>query len=321
MFKIGLTALFLLVALAGGVRHGFAAGPMRIGVPSPSVSYFPIIVAWKKGFFAQEGIQTEFITMRPSIVPAALSNGEIQFTTATGTAAGAILRGFPFKIVAYFSTRLMDSFVVKPQIKTVSDLRGKIVGVDAPGASTYVLTTLVLRKYQVDPDKDAKVLAVGDEDVRLQQLKLGLIDAAMLGPQGVVLAKRAGFRNLLDVADELDLPFVGLATATAMIERQRPELKKFLRATVRGNRYSTDPRNRNEMIALMTDWLRLDQETAEHTYGVFLKATAKDGLLGHNGMESLVNERKRQVKFAGEVPLDRVFDFSVVEEINREVPK
>src|SRR6185369_16977675 len=163
MFKIGLTALFLLVALAGGARHGFAAGPMRIGVPSPSVSYFPIIVAWKKGFFAQEGIQTEFIMMRPSIVPAALSNSEIQYTTATGTAAGAILRGFPFKIVAYFSNRLMDSLMVKPQIKSVADLRGKIIGVDAPGASTHVLTTLVLRKYQVDPEKDAKVLAVGDE--------------------------------------------------------------------------------------------------------------------------------------------------------------
>jgi|ERR1044071_159951 len=321
MFKIALMAIVILLVLASGPGNGVAAGPTRVGVPSPSVSYFPIIVAWKKGFFTQESIQTEFITMRPSIVPAALSNGEIQFTTATGTAAGAILRGFPFKIVAYFSTRLMDSFVVKPQIKTVADLRGKIVGVDAPGASTYVLTTLVLRKYQVDPDKDAKVLAVGDEEVRLQQLKLGLIDAAMLGPQGVVLAKRAGFKSLLDVADELDLPFVGLATATGVIERQRSELKKFLRATVRGNRYSTDPRNRNEMIALMTDWLRLDQETAEHTYGVFLKATSRDGLLSHSGMESLVNERKRQVKFTGEVPLDRIFDFSIVEEINRELPK
>ncbi len=321
MPRIALAALFILAALSGGPSKSLAAGPMRIGVPSPSVSYFPIIVAWKKGFFTQEGIQTEFITMRPSIVPAALSNGEIQFTTATGTAAGAILRGFPFKIVAYFSIRLMDSFVVKPQIKSVADLRGKIIGVDAPGASTHVLTTLVLRKYRVDPEKDAKVLAVGDEDIRLQQLKLGLIDAAMLGPQGVVLAKRAGFKNLLDVADEIELPFVGLATASAMIERQRPELKRFLRATVRGNRYSSDPRNRSEMIALMSEWLRLDQETAEHTYGVFLKAASRDGLLSPSGMESLVSERKRQVKFSGEVPLDRVFDFSVVEEINRELPK
>lgn len=295
------------------------AAPMRIGVPSPSVSYFPLIVAAKKGFFAQEGIQTEIITMRPSIVPAALSNSEIQFTTATGTAAGAILRGFPFKIVTYYSHRLMDSLVVKPEIKSVGELRGKIVGVDGFGASTYVLTTLILRKYQVEPEKEAKILAVGDEDVRLQHLKLGQIDAGMLGPQGVVLAKRAGFRALLDVADELDLPFVGLATNTQMIERQRPELKKFLRASVRANRYSTDPRNRAEMLAILADWLRLDGETAEHTYGVFVKATTKEGTLGRSGMEALVNERKRQVKFTGDVPLERVFDFSVVDEVNREL--
>jgi NitT/TauT family transport system substrate-binding protein len=294
---------------------------VRVGVPSPSASYFPLIVASRKGFFIQEGIQTEFIMMRPSIVAAALSNGEIQYTTATGTAAGAILRGFPFKIVAYFSTRLMDSFVVKPQIRSVADLRGKIIGVDAPGASTYVLTTLVLRKYQLDPEKDTKVLAVGDEDVRLQHLKQGQIDAAMLGPQGVVLARRAGFKNLLDVADELDLPFVGMATATQAIERQRGDLKKFLTATVRGIRYSNESRNRSEMIALLSSWLRLDQETAEHTYNVFIKGVSKDGTLNRAGMEALVNERKRQVKFTGDVPLERVFDFSIVDEINRELVK
>jgi len=312
---------FLIVGVLYGVPRDLDAAPMRIGVPSPSVSYFPIIVAWKKGFFTQEGIQTEFIMMRPSIVAAALSNGEIQFTTATGTAAGAILRGFPFKIVTYFSNRLMDSLVVKPQLRSVADLRGKIIGVDAPGASTYVLTTLILRKYQVDPEKEAKLLAVGDEDVRLQHLKQGQIDAAMLGPQGVVIAKRAGFKTLLDVADDLDLPFVGLATASQMIERQRPELKKFLRASVRGNRYSTEPRNRSEMIGMLTEWLRLDAETAEHTYGVFIKATSKDGTLGRSGMEAMVNERKRQVKFTGDVPLEKVFDFSIVDEINRELGK
>jgi ABC-type nitrate/sulfonate/bicarbonate transport system substrate-binding protein len=184
-----------------------------------------------------------------------------------------------------------------------------------------VLTTLVLRKYQVDPEKDAKVLAVGDEDVRLQHLKQGQIDAAMLGPQGVVLARRAGFKNLLDVADELDLPFVGLATSSQVIERARTDLKKFLTATVRGIRYSNDGRNHNEMIAMLANWLRLDQETAEHTYHVFIKSVSKDGTLGRAGMEAMINERKRQVKFTGDVPLERVFDFNLVEEINRELGK
>jgi NitT/TauT family transport system substrate-binding protein len=321
MMKSTLRIIIVVAILGCGPFPVSGAGPARVGVPSPSASYFPLIVAARKGFYTQDGLQPEFITMRPSIVAAALTNGEIQYTTATGTAAGAILRGFPFKIVTYFSTRLMDSLVVKPQIKSVADLRGKIVAVDAPGASTYVLTVLILRKYHVDPEKDAKVLAVGDEDVRLQHLKQGQIDAAMLGPQGVVLARRAGLKTLLDVADEIDLPFVGLATTTTVIERQRTELKKFLTATVRGIRYSNDQRNRNEMIGLLSSWLRLDQETAEHTYNVFAKGVSKDGTLSRAGMEALVNERKRQVKFAGEVPLDRVFDFSIVEEINRELTK
>jgi NitT/TauT family transport system substrate-binding protein len=278
-------------------------------------------VAWKKGFFAQEGIQAEFIVMRPSIIPAAMTNGEIHFSTATGTVVGAALRGFPFKVVTYYSTRLMDSLVAKPQIKSIADLRGKIVGVDTPGASTYVMTVLVLRKYNLDPDREVRVLAIGDENIRLEQLKLGQTDAGMLGPQGVVLARRAGLRTLLDVADEIDLPFAGLGTTTQMIERQHGELKKFLRASVRGNRYSTDPRNRNEMIGLIGSWLHLDQETAEHTYNVFIKATSKDGTLSRSGMESLVNERKRQAKLTADVPLERIFDFSVVEEINQELGK
>jgi ABC-type nitrate/sulfonate/bicarbonate transport system substrate-binding protein len=66
---------------------------MRIGVPSPSVSYFPAVVAWKKCFFSQEGIQAEFIVMKPSIIPAALTNGEIHFSTATGTVVGVNANG------------------------------------------------------------------------------------------------------------------------------------------------------------------------------------------------------------------------------------
>jgi hypothetical protein len=75
------------------------------------------------------------------------------------------------------------------------------------------------------------------------------------------------------------------------------------------------------MIALIGSWLHLDQETAEHTYNVFIKATSKDGTLGRGGMESLVNERKRQARLTADVPLERIFDFSVVEEIDRELAK
>jgi hypothetical protein len=112
-----------------------------------------------------------------------------------------------------------------------------------------------------------------------------------------------------------------LATNSKIIEQQRSELKKLLRANVRGIRYAVDPKRREAVIGIMANWLKLDQETADYTYGIYLKGASKDGTLSRAGMEALIAERKRQTKVTEEIPLDRVFDFSLVEEINRELPK
>jgi len=321
MKKLAHTVCILLLVIFAGWPSVGRSAPIRLGVPSPSVSYFPAVVASKMGFFTNEGLPVEFVMMKPSITPAALFNGEVQFTTATGTAAGAILKGFPFKIVIFFSTKLMDSLVTKPHIKSLAELRGRIIGVDTVGATTDVITRLVLQKHGIDPARDVRIISIGHEGIRLEQLKLGQIDAAMLGPQGVVVARRAGLRVLVDVADEIELPFVGIATTTQMVEGRREEMKKFLRANLRGIRHAVDANNRTGVVALLADWLKLDQETVEYTYDIFLKASSRDGGLSRAGMEALVDERKRQMKVTGDIPLDRVFDFSVVGEINRELSK
>jgi NitT/TauT family transport system substrate-binding protein len=295
------------------------AAPFRVGVPSPSVSYLPLIIAWKMGFFTQEGVQPEFIVMKPSILPAAMVNGEIQLTTATGTAIGATLRGFPFKTVIFFSNKLMDSLITRPEIRTLADLRGKIIGIDTPGATTDVITRLLLQKNGLDPSRDLKILATGHEEIRLEQLKIGQIDAAMLGPQGVIVAKRAGLRVLADVADHVEMPFVGGATHDQIIERRRDELKKFLRASVRGIRYTVEPANRSKVMSLMQQWLKLDQETADYTYDIFKKVAAADGTLTRAQMENLLEERKRQTKVTADIPLDKIYNFTIVQEINREL--
>ena len=142
----------------------------------------------------------------------------------------------------------------------------------------------------------------------------------MLGPQGVVEAKRAGLRVLADVADYVDMPFVGGATHDQIIERRRDELKKFLRAGIRGIRYTLDPVNRPKIVNLLQQWLELDPETAEYSYEIFKKVAAPDGTLTRAQMETLLEERKRQTKVSGDVPLDKIYNFSLVQEINRELP-
>jgi ABC-type nitrate/sulfonate/bicarbonate transport system substrate-binding protein len=162
-------------------------------------------------------------------------------------------------------------------------------------------------------------LATGHEGIRLEQLKLKQIDAAMLGPQGVVTAKRAGLRVLADAADYVDMPFVGGATTDQTIERRRDELKKVLRAGVRGIRYTLEPANRGKIVGLLQQWLELDQETADYTYDIFKKVAAPDGTLTRAQMETLLEERKRQTKITADVPLDKIYNFSLVQEINKEL--
>ena len=190
----------------------------------------------------------------------------------------------------------MDSLVTRPEIRTFADLRGKIIGIDTPGATTDVITRLLLEKNRLDPSRDLKVLATGHEGIRLEQLKLKQIDGAMLGPQGVVVAKRAGLRVLADVADEIELPFVGGSTTEQIMERRPDETKKILRASLRGIRFTLDPANRAKIVSPLSQWLELDQETAEYTYDIFKKVAAPDGTLTRSQMETLLKERKRQAK-------------------------
>jgi hypothetical protein len=63
----------------------------------------------------------------------------------------------------------------------------------------------------------------------------------------------------------------------------------------------------------------LDQETAEYTYDIFKKVAAADGMLTRAQMEALLNERKRQTKITADIPLDKIYNFSWVQEINREL--
>jgi len=71
----------------------------------------------------------------------------------------------------------------------------------------------------------------------------------MLGPQGVVVAKRAGLRVLADVADHIDLPFVEEPPTTKTIERQTRRAQKVFAASLRGIRYTVDAGNAQKSSA------------------------------------------------------------------------
>ena len=95
-----------------------------------------------KGFFAAEQIEPQLVMMAPPTAIAALVAGELDFSSTTGAATSAIMRGLPLRRMFYVQQDPVHVLLAQPEIKSVQDLIGKPLGVtaltDAVGMSANV---------------------------------------------------------------------------------------------------------------------------------------------------------------------------------------
>jgi ABC-type nitrate/sulfonate/bicarbonate transport system substrate-binding protein len=79
--NIFIVVLLTIVFLQNSVH---AADKIRIGFASVSVVAVPLILGEKRGFFREEGLQTEFIQMLPNVGMSATASGDIDYWTNFG---------------------------------------------------------------------------------------------------------------------------------------------------------------------------------------------------------------------------------------------
>ena len=102
-------------------------------------------------------------------------------------------------IILIFVNKVGGAIVSKPEIKSADDLRGKVIGTGRPGALAETMVRYVLRsKLNLVPDRDVKLLPVGEPALALQSLERGVVDAASFSMPQLLVAKRMGFRKLVN---------------------------------------------------------------------------------------------------------------------------
>jgi hypothetical protein len=122
----------------------------------------------------QYRLQTVFIPGSPTLV-ASLNTGDLQFGYTGGTATlGAAVGGLDVKILAAFSNYVQTDLVVRPEIKTPADLKGKRIGVTSIGGTGWMAAMLALEQVGLNPERDKILLAAfGDQRVITQALETG----------------------------------------------------------------------------------------------------------------------------------------------------
>ena len=169
-FGVGFIVL-ILVDSAG------AAERTRFGFPDLAAQFLPLPLAEKRDFLKEQGLQGEFIRIRPAISAAALAGEEIGYDMVLGNGIAAAIRRMPVKVVACYLPATPIALIVRPEFKSVQELKGKAIGLNTYGGTLESTARLMVKHFGLDPDKDVKFLATGTVDSRFAAMKQGLTAA------------------------------------------------------------------------------------------------------------------------------------------------
>lgn len=315
-------ALFLFSFIVG-LPFQISAQPrskIAVGYASMSSVATTLWVAQEKGFFAKNGldVQTIFIPGSPTLI-ATINTGEIHIGYTGGTATlGAAVGGLDLKIVASFGNFVQTDLVVRPDIRSAADLKGKRIGVTSIGGTGWMSAMLGLEQIGLHPERDKiSIAAFGDQRVITQALESGTIQGASISGIFSRKLKRAGFNFLGDLEK---IPLVGTSTVVKAdyLASHQPTVRSALRALMEAHGYVLNPANKASVMEVMSKKLGMnDPVAAQDGYDDYVRRTDRRGFVVLDGLKNIQRFMKLRNPKIGDINLDRLIDESILRELEK----
>lgn len=186
-YSVLTAAAVSMLALPGTAS---AQTKITIGIPAspPNIVHMPAIVAKELGLYKKAGLDVDIVSLGDGVkVYRALLAGNIDLgltpgaPTIIGRANGATVKALSANLPKFEA-----SMVVRGDIKTMADLKGKRIGIQEPGGFADLLSRSVLRAAKIDP-KDVNFVSIASEDV--PALVANQVDTAILHVEQEMFAK------------------------------------------------------------------------------------------------------------------------------------
>jgi len=314
-------ALSLLALLCGIAPLAEAATRdlerVRIGYSVGGLIPFPLIVAKENRFFEQAGFDVELINIPPTIAVTALVSGDIQYVIFAGTTLNAAVRGLPVKLVMVYNDRPLFSLMSKPDIRTIKELKGKVLGVATLTSGESFLSRRLIKDAGIDADKEMTLRVIGNTPDRLQALRAGVVDATTLTTPVDIIAERLGLRRLAFMGDMLESINGGFGVSDRWLQQRPDQIKKMIAVAFRGMSHARA--QRQESIALIMSRWKLEREIAEKAFDSTIKTWADNGISSDQALQAGIEESLKVSNSKLTVPISRVADFTIAREVYREL--
>lgn len=317
---------FIIAAALGGLALSWtgdaAAQKVRIAMPAKSMTFLNFYVGEKFGIYKNEGFEVSLEVIKPDVGVAGMVAGEIDYTSAIGTAMRAAATGVPTKAAMFTMDRVVVYMYSKPGIKSIEELKGgkTVASTGLVSTPTYAAKAMA-RAHGINPDKDITFVFTGDAGNSLTSLLSGATDVAMLSMPFNIKAEESGFRNLGYAVDYLQTPFAGLGVTDAKIKNSPAQVKRMIRATLKGVEFTRDPANQEKVVGLLVDEFKLERKAATTALRDIIKAFSKDGTTSEDAVKLEIRDIREQTKIKAEVPVSQVVDYKLLEEVLAEMKR
>ena len=291
---------------------------IRVGYGSLSTSYAAIWVAGEARLFQKNGIDAEVLYLESALVRTALLTGDIAMGGMSGTTMAAPrLQGADPILIASFANSLQYRLVVRPDIRTVADLKGKRVGVAGFGLGAHRGAQIMLAKLGLNPDTDVTMLQIGGDPTRLSALLSGTIDASVFNPPLHKRAAEAGMRVLANIEDMgFSVQASALVTTDRFTKKNYDLTRRAIRSIIESiHLIKTNPEITKRSIR---KYLRFkDERDTEEAYQIMRDTLARKPYPTVEGVKAVLEELSPKLPAAKTAQPRDFIDTRFIDELDR----
>jgi NitT/TauT family transport system substrate-binding protein len=295
-----------------------AADKLRISYSGTTTSNALLWVTKEAKLFEKNGIDAEVLYLAASLGQTALIAGETQFAVYTGLLLTPTrLQGADVTMIAGFLNYLVSRLIVRPEIKTAADLKGKRLAVSRFGTASDFGTRLMVSKLGLNPDGDVTILQVGDTPTRVAALMAKSVDGAIFDPPDHKRAIENGGRILMNL-EEAPVPYqhAGLITTRKYIAARPDIIRRVVKAIVEGAAVvRKDPEIAKRALSVR---MRIkDPKELEETYQQLRGFTQAKPYPSLDGFKAILNDLSKRLPAAKTADPKDFADLRFVEELDK----
>ena len=322
-----LAAALACAVFAFGTLASAADAPqkIKITVPSAEVADGAYYIALQKGYFAAEGLDVDIELSGGGTATPALLSGSIDGSASSASALSAILKGAPLRIALVFEDSPFYNIWGHADIHSLTDFKGKAIGVATRGDTFEIATRLALAQAGIAPDA-VGFTPIGSGLGGGAAFETGALAGVVLSTsQGMQQLDKGNLKNAHIVASllgKVHMPWNGFVVSEKLLYGNPALARRIVRAIVKGSRYLQA--FKAQSLALVTKYNPSEQMSARaEDYDEFSRGRTSDLTVKAQFAQAdldlrsaLLNMPKEQVP-----PLDKVYDFTIVRSINAELDK